>query len=108
MSERLKQLLAEYNAVNEQAKRLPALREQLIAQINREGLQKTRFKMGGNVIQVESQRSYEGISQRLIHTALAKHYPQLDAKQVTAMIAASRRRSERQVLKVRPRTEGKR
>lgn len=100
MSEKLQRLLKEYNRINEETKQLPRLKAQILQLIKHEGLEKTKFNMGNGKKLVYSQTKVpEGLSQKLIQRALREHYPSLDAKQVTKVIAGSRSFSVRETIK---------
>lgn len=100
MSETLKRKLKEYDHLITASRRLPVLKKEILELLKKENMQQAKFKFDTNIISYETNVSYQGISQRHIHKVLTRYYPQLDAKEVTKRIAASREKKINETLHV--------
>lgn len=104
MSDQLKALLVEYEKTMDAWRRMPALKQKILAQMKKEKLSKAKVKTAKNTFSIAKQSDYEGMTQKLILRAIEKHYPSLNAKQVVRTIACERSVRVKENLKVVPKS----
>jgi len=88
---KIKELMARYHKLQQMRSELEAIRSQLIPLIKQEGLTKTKFDFGNQIIKYSNYNDYGSINKTLIRTVIGEKYPHINAEQFVADLYASRK-----------------
>lgn len=100
MSSELKQLISQYNTVQQEAQKLPMLKKRLIEMLKRENLTNSKFNFGSHTLKYHKYTRPGQITQKSIELYIAEHYPSLDAQSVASSIAAQRPKFTTETIKI--------
>jgi hypothetical protein len=98
--ERIKELMNRYNAAQRASCDAQAIRKQLVPLLKNTNLTKTKFNFGDRKIGFHSYNDYEGITQKLVKTVIAKKYPQINPEQFVQDLLAARKCKRVETLQV--------